>query len=372
MKNIILFLLVLTLISCSNSLKDSNEVRLSAPHSSRSYFFYKGATFMTIDHETVNNEFELYFELVGNKVQKTGKLGLTQGIPSQYYILDGEKRNDTLELEMVEVYDSRMSSVEEAIASGKRYTVRFLITDNSLKYIGDSKGFAYCPPGLILNKYDPNETDVNFNRTQSFLKPERISIDETEVVQNDELEDFCNDTHDQLECLQRVYDEFNRRLLSKHEQQLQTENKKTHQDIQEKWLKYKSKEFKFIEKIFDEDGTMYPKLTVKYKIQIVKNRILELEVSDDIKEIDALKKQLTVAKTKYNESYNSVVDRFKILDYFETDFLSAHSEWLEYKRLAILPLNGESENSTLSRHIKLLENRTEYLTTLSNYLSTME
>ena len=67
---------------------------------------------------------------------------------------------------MVAVYDARMSSVEYAIADGKRHTVRFLITGNSLKHIGDSKGCEYCPPGLILNKYDPEETDYLL-----FLRP---------------------------------------------------------------------------------------------------------------------------------------------------------------------------------------------------------
>lgn len=350
----------------------SKGVRLSAPDSSNSYFLYKGSTFMTIDNETVYNEFELSFELVGKKVQKTGRLGLTQGIPSQYYITGGEKRNDTLELKMVVVYDSRMSSVEDALANGKRYTVRFLITGNSLKYIGDSKGCEYCPPGLILNKYDPAETDLNLYKTQSFSLPERISKDEIEDIPIDELEEFCSDTYDQLECLQRVYDELDRRLIAKQKEQLQSENKKNYKDIQEKWLKYKSKEFKFIELIFDEDGTMYPKLIVKYKTQIVKNRILEVETTDDIKEIDTLRQQLADAKTNYNTSYNSVIARDKTSNHFESLFLSAHSAWLEYKRLVILPLNDEMESSALNRHIVLLKNRTKYLTVLSNYLSTME
>ena len=183
----------------------------------------------------------------------------------------------------------------------------------------------------------------------------------------DELEEFCHDTYDQLECLQQVYDEFNRRL-SRQEQQFQSKNKKSYKDIQNKWLRYKSKEFKFIELIFDQDGTMYPKLTENYKTQIVKNRILEIETSDDIKKIDALKRQLTDAKTNYNKSYNNVVERFKILDHFESDFLSAHSTWLEYKKQAILPLDDETESSALNRHIILLNNRMEYLTMLNNYL----
>jgi|GEM_PF-6862489 len=144
----------------------SEGVRLSVPDSSDSYFLYKGSTYMTINNETVYNEFELAFELVGKTVQETGRLGLTHEIPNQYYIISGEKRNDTLEFKMVAVYDARMSSVEYAIADGKRYTVRFLITGNSLKHIGDSKGCEYCPPGLILNKYDPEETDYLL-----FLRP---------------------------------------------------------------------------------------------------------------------------------------------------------------------------------------------------------
>lgn len=217
-----------------------------------------------------------------------------------------------------------------------------------------------------------NKKQLNLNKTEYVSLPGRISDGEIEDVPIDKLEDFCSDTYDQLECLQQVYDEFNLRLLSRQEQQLQSKNKKNYKDVQDKWVKYKSKEFKFIERIFDQDGTMYPKLIVKYKTQIVKNRIMEVETSDDIKEIDTLKRQLTDAKTNYNISYNNVVERFKVLDYFESDFLSTHSTWLEYKRLAIQPLDGEAESSILSRHIKLLTNRTEYLTTLSDYLSTME
>jgi hypothetical protein len=144
----------------------SEGVRLSAPISSDDRFLYKGSKFMTIDNETVYNEFELSFELVGKKVQENGRLGVTQGIPYHYYITGGEKIDDTLEFKMVAVYDARMSSVENAIAHGKRYTTRFLMTGNSLIYIGDSKGCADCPTGLILNKYDPDETD--FIR---FIKP---------------------------------------------------------------------------------------------------------------------------------------------------------------------------------------------------------
>ncbi len=144
----------------------SKGLRLSVPDPSDSYFLYKAETFMTIDHETVYNEFELSFQLDGNTVQEAGRLGLTEGIPSQYYITGGEKRKDTLELEMVVVLDARMSTVEDALANGKRYTARFLMSGNSLKYIGDNKGCAHCPPGLILKKYDPDET--NFIH---FLKP---------------------------------------------------------------------------------------------------------------------------------------------------------------------------------------------------------
>ena len=208
---------------------------------------------------------------------------------------------------------------------------------------------------------------INKYRTQSFSLQERTSKDKIEDMSMDELEEFCHDTYDQLECLQQVYDEFNRRL-SRQEQQFQSKNKKSYKDIQNKWLRYKSKEFKFIELIFDQDGTMYPKLTENYKTQIVKNRILEIETSDDIKKIDALKRQLTDAKTNYNKSYNNVVERFKILDHFESDFLSAHSTWLEYKKQAILPLDDETESSALNRHIILLNNRMEYLTMLNNYL----
>jgi|GEM_PF-6520976 len=196
--------------------------------------------------------------------------------------------------------------------------------------------------------------------------------DEIEAVPISGLEEFCSDTYDQLECLQRVYDELDRRLIAKQEELLQSKNQKSYRNIQNKWLKYKSKEFRFIERIFDQDGTMYPELTVKYKTQIVRNRMLEVETSGDIKEIDALKRQLTDATTNYNTSYNTVVERFNVLDYFESDFLSAHSTWLEYKKQAILPLNGEAENATLSRHIKLLTNRTAYLTALDGYLGTME
>jgi hypothetical protein len=144
----------------------SKGVRLSAPDSSDSYFLYKGSTFMTIGNETVYNEFELSFQLDGKTVQEPGRLALTEGIPFQYYIAGGEKRNDTLELKMVTVYDARMSSIENALADGKRYIARFLITGNSLKYIGDSKGCEHCPPGLVLNKYDPDETDFI-----SFIRP---------------------------------------------------------------------------------------------------------------------------------------------------------------------------------------------------------
>lgn len=218
-----------------------------------------------------------------------------------------------------------------------------------------------------LSESTPAKTE---NQPVSFQ--ERTSRDEIEDVPISDLEEFCHDTHDQLECLQRVYDELDRRLIAKQEELLQSKNQKSYKDIQEKWLQYKSKEFGFIEQIFDEDGTMYPKLTVKYKTKIVKNRILELDTSDDDKEIEALRQQLTDAKTQYNASYNSVIERDKISNHFKSLFLTAHNAWLEYKSLAILPLNGEAENSTLSRHIKLLTNRTVYLTALSNYLSTME
>ena len=144
----------------------SKGSRLSVSDSSDSYFLYMASAFMTIDNETVYNEFELSFELVSKTVQENGRLGVTHGIPNQYYITGGEKRNDTLEFKMVAVHDARMSSIENAIAHGKRYTVRFLMTGNSLKYIGDNKGCAYCPTGLVLNKYDPDETDFT-----SFLKP---------------------------------------------------------------------------------------------------------------------------------------------------------------------------------------------------------
>jgi uncharacterized protein YecT (DUF1311 family) len=216
------------------------------------------------------------------------------------------------------------------------------------------------------------EEQLNPYKTKSFSPPERISKDEIEDVPMSDLEEFCSNTYDQLECLQRVYDELDRRLIAKQEELLQSKNQKSHKDLQEKWLKYKSKEFKFIELIFDEDGTMYPKLTVKYKTQIVKNRILELDTSDDDIENEALREQLTDAKTKYNASFNSVIERDKISNHFESLFLSAHSAWLEYKKQAILPLNHETESSALNRHIKLLTNRTEYLTALSGYLSTME
>lgn len=140
----------------SNNLSDENDV----------VFNYRGSAFMTIDNEEVNNEFELSFELVGNTVQEAGRLGLTQGYPFQYYITGGEKRNDTLEFEMVAVSDARMSTIENALANDERYTVSFLISGNSLKYIGDRKGCANCPSGLILKKYDPAETE-----SLRFLKP---------------------------------------------------------------------------------------------------------------------------------------------------------------------------------------------------------
>lgn len=144
----------------------SKGVRLSVPNSSDDRFLYKGSMYMTIDNETVYNEFELSFELVGKTVQANGRLGITQGIPYHYYITGGEKINNILEFKMVAVLDARMSTVEDAIAHGKRYTARFLITGNSLKYIGDTKGCADCPTGVILNKYDPDETDFT-----SFIKP---------------------------------------------------------------------------------------------------------------------------------------------------------------------------------------------------------
>jgi hypothetical protein len=144
----------------------SKGSRLSVLNSSDSYFLYKGSKFMTIDNKMVYNEFELSFELVGNKVQENGRFGLKESFPYQYYIISGEKINDILEFKMVAVLDARMSTVEDAIAHGKRYTVRFLMTGNSLKYIGDNKGCENCPSGLTLNKYDPDETDFI-----SFIKP---------------------------------------------------------------------------------------------------------------------------------------------------------------------------------------------------------
>lgn len=137
----------------------SEGVRHSVPDSSDNYILYEGSKFMTIDNETVYNEFELAFELVGNTVQESGRFGLKESFPYQYYILSGENRNDTLEFKMVAVLDARMSTVEEAIAHGKRYTARFLMTGNSIKYIGDSKDCEDCPPGVVLYKYDPEETD---------------------------------------------------------------------------------------------------------------------------------------------------------------------------------------------------------------------
>ncbi len=223
-----------------------------------------------------------------------------------------------------------------------------------------------------FKKIRGTEDQLKRYKTNSFSLPERVSKDEIKDLPISDLEEFCSDTYDQIDCLQQVYDELDRRLIAKQEELLQSKNQKAYKNIQEKWLKYKSKEFRFIEQIFDQDGTMYPVLTVKYKTQIVKNRILEIKTSDDLKEIDALNRQLTDAKTNYNTSYNKIVQRFKVLGHLESDFLSAHSTWLEYKNQTILPLNDETESSVLNRHIVILKNRTEYLTKLNNYLTTIE
>ena len=122
--------------------------------------------------------------------------------------------------------------------------------------------------------------------------------------------------------------------------------------------------------MFDREGANYP--TIRFKTKIVKNRILESDTSSDNKDIEVLRQQLAEAKTKYDVSYNSVMKRDKISNHFGSLFQSANSAWLEYKRLAVLPLDGETENSVLRRHIQLLTNRAEYLTALSDYLSTMK
>ena len=211
---------------------------------------------------------------------------------------------------------------------------------------------------------------LNIYKTKSFSLPERISKNEIEDVPIDKLEEFCNGTHDLIYCLQQVSDEFNRRLLSKQEELLQSKNQKRHKNIQDKWLEYKLKDFKIIELMFDREGANYP--TIRFKTKIVKNRILESDTSSDNKDIEVLRQQLAEAKTKYDVSYNSVMKRDKISNHFGSLFQSANSAWLEYKRLAVLPLDGETENSVLRRHIQLLTNRAEYLTALSDYLSTMK
>ncbi len=127
---------------------------------------YKGSAFVNIDGEEVRNEFQLWLEFEGNIVQEAGSFELSNGFPNQYYILNGEKKGDKLEIVMVGVFDARMSSIENAIANGEKHTVTFLIDDYSLKYIGDSEGCDYCSEELSLKKYDPTETEHT-----RFLKP---------------------------------------------------------------------------------------------------------------------------------------------------------------------------------------------------------
>ncbi len=144
----------------------SKGVRSTAPNSLDNYVLYEGSTFMKIDGEKVLNEFKLSFDLTNGLVQDAGRFELTQGFPRQYYITGGERREDTLEIEMVGVSDARMSTIENAIANGERNKLTFLISGFSLKYIGNREGCDYCSPGLTLNKYDPAESE--FSR---FLKP---------------------------------------------------------------------------------------------------------------------------------------------------------------------------------------------------------
>ncbi len=305
------------------------------------------------------------------------------GIDFYLIVWDNRKRQFISEPQMlagVRADGGRFEYIESTITDLNGDAIPDLVTNNYIVY-------KDVDPSELKNDYLEVYTfeDGGFKetrgtaeqlkryKTKSFSLPERIAKDEIEDLPIDELEELCSDdSYDQIECLVQVYDELERRLLFKQAQQLQTENKKSHKDIQDKWLDYKEKEFKFIERIFDQDGTMYPKLKVKYKTQIVRNRILEVETQDDSKEMGALKGQLADAKTDYHTSYTNVMERFKVLEYFESHFLSAHSAWLEYEKQAILPLNGETESAALNRHLVLLNNRAEYLTTLSDYLSTME
>lgn len=144
----------------------SDGVKSADSLSMNEFFLYEGSIHMTKDEEQVNNHFQLSFQLKENSILEGGRLGLTQGFPFQFYILRGEKRGKKLEIEMVSVSDSRMSTVQNAIAKGKRYKISFSISGNSLKYIDNSEECSYCASGLILNKYDPDESE--FVR---FLKP---------------------------------------------------------------------------------------------------------------------------------------------------------------------------------------------------------
>lgn len=144
----------------------SKGVRSTATNTLEGTVIYKGSLFMDIDDEQVFNEFTLSFRLINDTVQETGRFALTQGYPSQYYITRGERRGDTLEIEMVVVSDARMSTVENAIASGERHKITFLISEYALKYIGEKGGCNYCASDLILKKYDLSESEVIH-----FLKP---------------------------------------------------------------------------------------------------------------------------------------------------------------------------------------------------------
>lgn len=118
------------------------------------FFIYKGSASMHINDEEVDNHFKLAFRLLNDTVQEGGMLELSAGFPNQYYITTGTKRNDTLEIETIEVQDARMSTIENAVASGKRNKMAFQINNSGyvLKYINNNKYSCY-PPELTLNKF---------------------------------------------------------------------------------------------------------------------------------------------------------------------------------------------------------------------------
>jgi len=124
------------------------------------------------------------------------------------------------------------------------------------------------------------------------LIPVSIYCQETEKHPIDKFLDRCMEkdysTHGMLNCLNEVFEKWDvelNKVYNELKDMLDESGKKKLKDSQLEWIKFRDKEFEFIDYLYSQkDGTMYLTMRVSDRVEVVRKRALELQSYIDVLE----------------------------------------------------------------------------------------